>query len=128
MKHMQKNPSINPFHSQLSEPDDEASSNWPRKAIFIASKWGNLPSYTPRRYLGNTLDQLRDYCESSTIHGPAYFPSDNLLRRTVWIFAVGVCAFFAVGLIRDSFQDWATGQVLTTIGDDSVPVQELQVL
>ena len=73
------------------------------------------------------VNQLKSYCENSTIHGPSYLTLENAAKRLAWGAAMLVCSYFATDLIWDSFLDWTDGLVVTTMGDNSVPVQDIQV-
>ena len=93
------------------------------------SKWNGFhQEQTQSNSLASAaLTELRSYCQSSTIHGPSYFMGNKDIYSAVWLLATGVCLYLSLSLIADSFHDWARGNVLTTIADDSVPVHDIQV-
>ena len=66
---------------------------------------------------------IKEFLESSTIHGLVYISTNKRITRLLWIFVV-FAGFSGAGfLIRQSFSSWATSPVSTTI--ETLPISEL---
>ena len=69
------------------------------------------------------MEGLRDYLESSTIHGLAYIASTRKFIRVLWTLVV-VGGFTGAGyMIYQSFQSWEESPVKTTI--ETLPITEI---
>ena len=69
------------------------------------------------------MEGLKDFLESSTIHGLTYISTTRKLVRPFWVLIV-IAGFSAAGLlIYQSFQSWAESPVRTTI--ETLPINEI---
>ena len=67
---------------------------------------------------------LRQFLESTTIHGLAYIASTAKLSRLIWILVV-IIGFSTAGfLIYQSFQSWEESPITTTI--ETLPISEIK--
>ena len=59
---------------------------------------------------------VKDFLESSTIHGLTYISSStNKLQKIFWVVVVVGCFLTAGFLISNSFSDWQEDPVSTTV-------------
>ena len=76
-----------------------------------------------KKELKNTLI---GYFSETTIHGFRYvIEGRNILERLVWIVFIAIGFAFSISIILQAFQSWENDPVQTTIGQVSVPIQEL---
>ena len=69
------------------------------------------------------MDQVKEFLESSTIHGLFYISTTRRLVRLLWI-GVVIGGFIGAGvLIHESFSSWSTSPVSTTI--EILPISDL---
>ena len=69
------------------------------------------------------MEGLKEFLESSTIHGLVYISTTRRLVRLLWI-GVVIGGFIGAGvLIHESFSSWATSPVSTTI--EILPISDL---
>ena len=69
------------------------------------------------------MEGIKDFLESSTVHGLTYISTTRKLVRLFWIIVV-ILGFSGAGyLIYTSFQDWDESPVKTTI--ESRPITEI---
>ena len=69
------------------------------------------------------MEGVRDFLESSTIHGLVYISTTKRLVKLLW-FIVVISGFTVAGtIIYQSFQDWSENPITTTI--DTRPATEL---
>ena len=69
------------------------------------------------------MDQVKEFLESSTIHGLFYISTTRRLVRLLWI-GVVIGGFIGAGvLIHESFSSWSTSPVSTTI--ETLSISEL---
>ena len=67
------------------------------------------------------MDDLRDFLESSSIHGFSYISTcKSKIAKAGWIAVVALGFEFASFLIHSSFSNWAESPVATTITPQSV--------
>ena len=71
-----------------------------------------------------TMETLRTFFETSTIHGLAYISKTRKLSRLFWIFVVIAGFMGSILLIIESFQAWDKSPVSTTI--ETLPILELK--
>ena len=69
------------------------------------------------------MDGVKEFLESSTIHGLVYISTTRRLIRLLWISVVNTGFIVASYLIPLSFSSWATSPVSTTI--DTRPITDL---
>ena len=68
---------------------------------------------------------IRDFLESSTIHGLVHISTaKSLITRTTWVAIVVACFGSAIWIIRDSYKDWQESPVSTTI--TTHPITDLE--
>ena len=65
-------------------------------------------------------DGVKEYLESSTIHGLVYISTTRSLVRLFWILAVFLGFSWAAVMINHSLQSWAESPVSTTIETRSI--------
>ena len=69
------------------------------------------------------MEGLKEFLESSTIHGLAHISTNRGLVRFLWLFVV-LIGFSGAGiLIHQSFSSWAASPISTTI--ETVPISDL---
>ena len=69
------------------------------------------------------MDQVKEFLESSTIHGLVYISTTRRLVRLLWI-SVVIGGFIGAGLlIQESFSSWSNSPVSTTI--ETLSISEL---
>ena len=69
------------------------------------------------------MEGIKEFLESSSIHGLAYIPTNRRLLRLFWV-SVVIFGFTAAGiLIQESFSSWSTSPVSTTI--ETLSISEL---
>ena len=61
------------------------------------------------------MNGVKEFLESSTIHGLAHISSNRRILRLFWIFVVIAGFSGAAALIKQSFDGWASSPVSTTI-------------
>ena len=70
--------------------------------------------------------EISGYFSETTVHGFRYVVEGrNLFERLVWILFIAFGFIFSFYLISEAFESWKNNPVETTIGEVSVPVQEL---
>ena len=72
---------------------------------------------------GTTMEGVKEFLESSTIHGLVYIATTRRLARLLWILIVAAGSVGAVILIQQSFSSWASSPITTTI--DTRPITDL---
>ena len=70
------------------------------------------------------MEGLREFLQSSTIHGLAYIGSDRTQVRIFWLGVVIAGFTGSFILINQSFSSWAESPITTTI--DTLPIYELE--
>ena len=69
------------------------------------------------------MEGLREFLQSSTIHGLAYIGSDRSQVRIFWL-GVVIAGFTGAGImINQSFSSWAESPISTTI--ETLPIREI---
>ena len=68
---------------------------------------------------------LKEFLETSTIHGLYYVGTATKSIKLFWIFVVTVCFSVASYMIYQSFQNWAESPVATTI--ETLPIEDFHV-
>ena len=69
------------------------------------------------------MDKIRNFLESSTIHGLSYISTTKRFVRVFWVIVV-ILGFTGAGvMIYQSFQDWDESPVKTTV--ETFPITEL---
>ena len=83
---------------------------------------------TLNRTMSGVKRTVKDYSESTTIHGISYIFESGLsaLERLLWICVVCVFFGFAVGLSVQAYINWKDNQVLTTIGTTGHPIEKIE--
>ena len=72
-----------------------------------------------------TSSKLKDFLESSTIHGLVHISTARSKTvRVVWLAIVVACFAIAVHMIVDSYEEWQESPVSTTI--TTHPITELE--
>ena len=66
---------------------------------------------------------LRDFLESSTLHGLSYISTTKKFVKLFWIFVVFTAFSLACVVIKMSFQSWAESPVKTAI--ETRPITEI---
>ena len=71
---------------------------------------------------------LREYSETSTIHGIGYIfqPGISVVERIVWILVVLLHLAIAIFLAIVAYVSWKENQVLTTVQTTGHPVEEVE--
>ena len=70
------------------------------------------------------MEGIRNFLESSTIHGLTYISKTRKFTRIFWILVV-ITGFSGAGyLINESFQSWADSPIKTTI--ETRPMSEIK--
>ena len=69
------------------------------------------------------MEGVKEFCESTTIHGFAYISTTRRLIRLFWICVVIAGFTGAAALIQQSFSSWASSPVSTTI--ETLPISDL---
>lgn len=69
------------------------------------------------------MKAIKEFLESSTIHGLAYISSSKKLARVFWTAVVASGFFIAAVLISQSFEGWKESPIKTTI--ETVPISTL---
>ena len=70
------------------------------------------------------MEGIRNFLESSTIHGLTYIATTRKFARQFWIGVVFTGFTGALFLINASFQDWADNPVKTTI--ETLPIKDIR--
>ena len=70
------------------------------------------------------MDEVKDFLESTTIHGLTYISTTRTLVRVFWIIVVIFGFSTASFLIYQSFQAWEDSPVSTTI--ETLPISKLR--
>ena len=74
--------------------------------------------------LSLTMERVRTFLETSTIHGLNYISTTRKYSRLFWILIV-IVGFSGAGfLINESFQSWSESPVKTTI--ETLPIAEIK--
>ena len=69
------------------------------------------------------MENIRNFLESSTIHGLTYISTTGKYARLFW-FIVVTAGFIGAGIIiYESFNDWGESPVKTTI--ETLPISEI---
>ena len=69
------------------------------------------------------MENLKQFTESSTIHGLAYWATSRRLERYFWIFIV-FAGFIGAGIIiEQSFQSWHDSPIKTTL--DTLTIEQV---
>ena len=98
---------------------------WVSFKVFLGY---GLPSYHTRFHWHQcigapTMDGVRTFLESSTIHGLAYISTTRKLVKLFWIVIV-IAGFTGAGImIYQSFQSWEESPVKTTI--QTLPIRDI---
>ena len=71
----------------------------------------------------SVLEGIKDFLESSTIHGLVYIVTTRKLVRLLWVLIVIGGFSGASYLIYESFQDWTDNPISTTI--ETKPITEI---
>ena len=74
---------------------------------------------------GTTMEGVKEFLESSTIHGLVYIATTRRLARLLWILIVAAGSVGAVILIQQSFSSWASSPITTTI--ETLPISDLDL-
>ena len=69
------------------------------------------------------MSTLREFLETSTIHGLSYIVSTKKIQKIFWILIVIFGFSFAGFLILQSFQNWEESPITTTI--ETLPISEI---
>ena len=70
------------------------------------------------------MNGLKEFLESSTIHGLSYIAGNRRLVRLFWVSVIIAGFTGAVILIQQSFSSWADSPISTTI--ESLPISDLE--
>ena len=70
-----------------------------------------------------TMDGVRTFLESSTIHGLTYISSTKKWSRLFWVLVVLLGFIGAASLIHESFHSWTESPIKTTI--ETLPISQL---
>ena len=69
------------------------------------------------------VKEVKEFLESSTIHGLSYIATNRSLARLFWIFVVTTGFTGAAVMIQQSFSSWADSPISTTI--ETRPITEI---
>ena len=70
------------------------------------------------------MEELKNYLESSTVHGFIYISTTRRLAKIFWITVI-ITGFTTAGyLIKQSFKEWEDNPVTTTI--ETRPISEVR--
>ena len=69
------------------------------------------------------MDQVKEFLETSTVHGLSFISSTTKWSRLFWILVVFVGFSGAVHMIYTSFHNWGQSPIITTI--ETLPISEL---
>lgn len=77
---------------------------------------------------GVYLRTLRQYAESTTVHGFSYLleQGQSPLAGLFWKAAVGLCFALAVGLSVQAYVQWRSNLVTSVVRTASLPVREVE--
>ena len=76
-----------------------------------------------KQHFSKTMQGVRTYLESSTIHGLSYISTTRKCSRIFWVLVV-IAGFSGAGeLIYDAFQSWAQSPISTT--EETLPIEQL---
>ena len=90
--------------------------------VELPSKLSRSPDSLPQTISMDT--GIKDFLESSTIHGLSHISTTRRLLRLFWMFVV-LTGFTVAGfLIQQSFSGWAVSPISTTI--ETLPISELE--
>ena len=68
--------------------------------------------------------EVREFLESSTIHGLAHIAKGrSIYARVTWVLIVIACFSIGISLIDKAFYSWATTPIITTV--DTRPISEV---
>ena len=70
------------------------------------------------------MEGVKEFLESSTIHGLSYIADNRVLVRLLWVCVVITGFTGAAVLILQSFASWADSPITTTI--ETLPISELE--
>ena len=70
------------------------------------------------------MEGVKEFLESSTIHGLSYIAGNRVLVRLLWVCVVITGFTGAAVLILQSFASWADSPITTTI--ETLPISELE--
>ena len=70
---------------------------------------------------------FRDFCKTTTIHGPAYLAEGHVLKRLLWAIVIAVTFSVAAILIRDAINEWNEQPVVMNFGLQSLPITDVPV-
>ena len=70
---------------------------------------------------------FRDFCKTTTIHGPAYLAEGHVLKRILWTVVIAVTFSVAAILIRDAINEWDEQPVVMNFGLQSLPITDVPV-
>ena len=70
------------------------------------------------------MDNLKEFLESSTIHGLSYISTTRTFRKLFWIFIVIGGFVFAGKIIGNSFNTWRKYPISTTV--NTLPISKVK--
>ena len=75
----------------------------------------------------NLYEAIKEYADSTTIHGISYIFKNGLsvLERLIWISAVVIGIFFAIYLSIFSYVNWQDSPVTTTVLTTGKPIRDI---
>ena len=75
----------------------------------------------------NWYEAIKEYADSTTIHGISYIFKNGLsvLERLIWILAVVIGIFFAIYISTFSYLKWQDNQITTTVSTTGKPIKDI---
>ena len=72
-------------------------------------------------------ETLKEYADSTTIHGISYIFQSGLsiLERLIWISSVLIGIFFAIYMSSFAYLDWQESPVTTTVSSTGKPIKDI---
>ena len=70
------------------------------------------------------MEGVKEFLESSTIHGLSYISTTRRFVRLLWLLVVVFGFAGAVTLISQSFSSWSESPISTTI--ETLPIEDVQ--
>ena len=88
-------------------------------------RWKNKGQNKGKGLLANTL---KEYGESTSIHGISYILEDGrlLLERVLWVVLVTLCACASLALTKKIYNNWEQDPITTTIATTEYDIENIE--
>ena len=78
---------------------------------------------TKPRSKSNARKVLKDFCESTSLHGYSYlYSADSLILKVAWTFVILAATCLGVVFLGNQTREYLDGTILTTIETSSAPL------